>query len=592
MGAANESGIYDGLIGLIQSNKSNLVSYYFPYGVFDHEPGIFVPSPIQDAVPHLYSKRIVGQPADLEVLYVFFNFSASIWFYWVITMTICSIVILLIIQYKNNDPKIKLKKILKRLSRCGWNYAMLLIDQAPTDVSKKVPCTVIWTTIVIAIYYGIHMVFWSTLSADLSAKSPDYWIDSMEDLLYDPRNDHLQPATMKQWNTYRALTQSPKGSIERLLLERIESDRENSLIGIEEKYISAQWFMERILQVLNGIVDGNMVFIEESLYVDNIFSQIFCYMTDDSRNKISRITKSKNYVFNMPAAMIMSHSTHPSVVEMYTYRSLSSTEFGIFKTIVQTTSSGGRAEFGLESSTAAIICAETFLNILLKELEQDWFPMPLYFLKSFIYVCLSIFAMASYVLMYELFSNYAVYHSHDTSKNVVEPILTGQRPATSPACFSFTIAEVCNQEPIAGKSKQNPDDGIDDEIVEHISRHIKDRIELSDLIEEETSEIETCESETEKFYSTIAAEMSQNSIADSKVQKCIDDIKDKMIEYIPYHKRNKVEPITQITGTSSRIELDENQPKVSTLFDSIKFLPKNFKFTILHKNNSVVPLNE
>lgn len=317
MGTANESGIYDGAIGMVRSNKTNLVYSYFPYNIIDHEPGYFVPSPVPYSVPHIYSKRIYGKSqAGIHVLYVFFNFSPSIWFYWLISMTICSILILLVIQYQSSDHKIRFKKISKRLARCTWNYAMLLIDQAPTDVSKKVSCTLIWTIIVIAIYYGIHLVFWSTLSADLTAQSPDYWIDSLQDLLYEPRNLKLVPVTFLQWNTYKTLSVLAKDSDGGLLFDRIESNRD-SLVYLPLRTVDVPWISNTITRIVDEILAEKIVLIEEALWIDSFFSELLCYH-EMFQGKITNMVKSKNSVFSFPAAMILSHSTHPSIVELFT----------------------------------------------------------------------------------------------------------------------------------------------------------------------------------------------------------------------------------------------------------------------------------
>ena len=57
---------------------------------------------------------------------------------------------------------------------------------APIEISNLKSISIQWLAIVIAVYYGIHMIFMSTLSADLTADEPPKWIDSLKDLLYDP----------------------------------------------------------------------------------------------------------------------------------------------------------------------------------------------------------------------------------------------------------------------------------------------------------------------------------------------------------------------------------------------------------------------
>ena len=115
-----------------------------------------------------------------------------------------------------------------------WNFFMGTIDLAPTLISKRLPGNILWTGVIIAIFYGYHMIFMSTLSADLTVKDPDKWINNLHDLLYDPRFKSVTPTILSQTGMFQVLaTKTTEGSDERVLYERIIKNRNESMIKFE-----------------------------------------------------------------------------------------------------------------------------------------------------------------------------------------------------------------------------------------------------------------------------------------------------------------------------------------------------------------------
>lgn len=415
IGSPDKNGSYDGLIGYVQRNETNLVYVSLTYQSFDFEPGFLVPNPVPNFVPHIYTARIKGNLVSFDVLHAATNFNNETWLYWSISLTLCSITILTIIHFKKRRKKFRLKRNIKRFLKCNWNYVMLILDMAPLEVSKKVACSIIWTIIVIAVYYGIHMVFWSTLSADLSAKSPDSWIDTLDDLLFDPKFAQHRAVIFDQYLTYPMLLKSEKNSKERKLLDRVINSGEIVHVNMKEE---SQMSIATLLgDYLNGTSNGTMIIVEDSNIEDMALSEVSCYLEPE---KTKKIVKSKHPVFSYPTAMILSHDTPREVVELFTYRSLVGSETGQLKGAFARLYDLLREMNGIRPSINATICRETVLNILPKDHDQEWNPLPISFFFNFFLICSCILLIASAILYLEIVSNNisSVLESTDQNENI------------------------------------------------------------------------------------------------------------------------------------------------------------------------------
>lgn len=395
IGDPDENGTYDGAIGQIQSNELNTFQFFFPYDSVPYEPGIFVQSPVAAFTPHIYSGKINGsQQFGLQVQYLIHNFSFTIWLYWIISLTICSITIIAIIFFKSEMQELKIRKILKRFAYSYWNYIMLAFDMAPSVVSNKLSCSIIWTCIVLAIYYGIHMVFMSTFSADLSAKSPDFWIDSLDDLLFDPSFQSIRPTIFRMMNTYRALSQSIPGSKERIVLDRAKKLGGLEVVDIKDH----QQIFFKARGYLAGLQKREIAIIEDNFMVDNMVAKAACFMLPEL---VDGMVKSQYPVYNVPNAMILSKSTHPEVVKLFEYRSVNSVEFGIQDGTLRHYEKNMKQLIGVQGSMRGLLCELQFLNIIHKENDQEWLPLPFHFFEQFFISCSTILLASFFVLMFE-----------------------------------------------------------------------------------------------------------------------------------------------------------------------------------------------
>ena len=230
-GSDQGNGSYDGLIGFVQRNECNTVFVFVPYDSAPNEPGIFVPCFIPSFSPFIYSAKIAGKERRLNILHLYTNFTPHTWIYWIVSLTICAT--LLVFMHRKKRYKIKFR-VFRHFAKYFWDFFMGTIDLAPTVISKRLPANVLWTGIIIAIFYGFHMIFMSTLSADLTVKDPDKWINNLHDLLYDPEFKYVKPVIMSQLGMVQVLaTKTIPGSNERVLYERIVENRNDSMITFD-----------------------------------------------------------------------------------------------------------------------------------------------------------------------------------------------------------------------------------------------------------------------------------------------------------------------------------------------------------------------
>lgn len=310
--------------------------------------------------------------------------------------------------------------MLKRFIKSYWNYIMLTLDMAPTSVSRKLSCSILWAFIVLAIYYGIHMIFMSTFSADLSAKSPDYWIDSLDDLLFDQQYRHMKPTILKILNTYRVLEQSAEGSRENMLFRRsVESD---SVVDLDLKK-PPENLLKRAFDILAEVSNGNRSLVEDALVTDVGVGRVFCFI----QPKVIRgIVKSKYPGYNVPNFMVLSHNTHPKVVELFEYRSANNVELGVGDGAIRQYSESVRSLLAVPESIEGFMCEQKFLNMVPKVIEQDWNPLPMAFFTLFIIICSSIIFIALIVLIAEnvLYNLVRLLENGDNDQNGIAVLLS------------------------------------------------------------------------------------------------------------------------------------------------------------------------
>lgn len=202
------------------------------YDAAPFEPGKLIPFVLAQSDPKIYSLARTNKITIwFNVLDLYANFSPGIWGYFITALAICTILSMYCtIAMGSRTPSIK--RLILSVLQAWWDFFMLLMDLAPTSVSEYLSVGFIWSTVVLAMYYGIHIVLMNTLSADLMAAYPLPTIDTLPDLLHEPEFRNVKPIVSDILNMLNMLETAQNDSIEHELYIRIMSNND-SIFSVE-----------------------------------------------------------------------------------------------------------------------------------------------------------------------------------------------------------------------------------------------------------------------------------------------------------------------------------------------------------------------
>lgn len=383
------------MIGEIQRNEVNSAFSFLPYDSVPDEPGIFVPAPIFAFSPFIYStKHHNGDVIHLNILSLYTNFSSEEWTYWFTAFTLCSAI--LVSMHRRKRYRVRVNEMNSFL-KYYWDFFMLTMDLAPTEISKLLSANVLWAFIVIGVYYGFHMIFMSTLSADLTVPQSDKWINNLKDLLYEKPFDSLTPTIISHLSMPQVLSRSENGSDERVLYDRIIANRNNSIVEFELTDLPK--LMEKLFNMLYEMTSLKIAVIEDSMFMDTYVEHFLCHMIP-YRAKLT--VKSEENILGAPMAMLISQDTNQEVVKLFAYRSRNGAEFGIFKGVSQVKMPGAVTEIsGIAKTIDGYQCADLLRGMIMESMDQGWQPLPISFFVWFILICCSIIVFSYFALKIE-----------------------------------------------------------------------------------------------------------------------------------------------------------------------------------------------
>lgn len=274
---------------------------------------------------------------------------------------------------------------------------MVSVDMVPNCVSKKLYVSIQWTSIVLAVYYGIHVIFMSTLSADLTINEPAKSIEKLQDLLYDGSFQSMRPTMLSQLNMLGVLETSAPGSDERLLLDRARES--NSTLTFDLRGFRVASIAETAMQVMVDMANHTRAFIGDRTFFDPLINHGICHMLPI---EVSKLAKKGEPVFDIPQAVLISHSTHAQIVKLFAYRLMTITEFAMFKAFMRDKLACIMDGIGVVKSLEGYQCADVQQGTLYRDLEPpEWNPLHTGFFNRFIRILCSMIGLAMVVLFFE-----------------------------------------------------------------------------------------------------------------------------------------------------------------------------------------------
>lgn len=283
---------------------------------------------------------------------------------------------------------------------------MLLVDVAPTDVSTIPSIVVLWVSIVLAMFYGIHIILMNTMSVDLVASTPNQSIEHLHELLYEEKFSGVKPMVFDMFHTALILSNSLNDTDERVLYDRLTSHK-GGIVRLDSMDYKSEQFVSRFNELFTGLENGTLALIEDSTIYDRNIKLYGCHYLP---KMFRRIKVSKRPILPGIQASLVAHYTPPEILKLLEYRMRVWYELGLTYGIFNHWKLKNMpALLGRELNTAGYECEDMFSNKLLKDFEQDIpSPFPIEFFQRLFCICLGMIGSGLVLLFYEIFYTYTL----------------------------------------------------------------------------------------------------------------------------------------------------------------------------------------
>lgn len=289
--------------------------------------------------------------------------------------------------------RVTISQSTRALLETWWDYFMLFVDLAPTDVSNFVCIQVLWVTIVLAVYYSIHMILYNTQSADMSVTTPGATIKTMNDLLHEEEFKSVKPMIANFNSMVTVLSKSEEGTDSRRMYDKIVS--EGGVLDVEP-WKKDYEHIKQAQKIWYQMLDGLVAVIEDS-------SVLVSYVKHTAYHNNAKLTRrlkiSQQVISPGLKGRIVSHDTNYEVYKLYEFRSRALYDLGLAEGEVQyfkTTMFPGY--WNVELRGSGFECEESFLGTLIKEFHEELplpFPITFYFKLMHVNFILILIAMIS-----------------------------------------------------------------------------------------------------------------------------------------------------------------------------------------------------
>lgn len=309
------------MIGLIQRNEAHLMSQFIRPDSTPFEPGILLTFSSMDDSPRIYSMK--PHPIDdkmVDIVYLLNNFNITIWCFLFTGLIISSIVFIFIsYSFRSMSPN----DIADQFFKSFWHYFTLSVDAAPSTISSYKSDIILWTSIVLSVFYDIHLILMGTLSPDLTCPVMTRMIDTLDDLLYDTEFNSTVPIIFRQFNMFSVLKNSRNGTGERELFNKIMANTSTSVIELDLD--NSEDTGSIVLDLLKKVGNQQIAIIENSEVITTQKAYTGCYVEPEIMRKMK---PSREIIAQSILSGLMSKSTSLEVQKFLQYRLLTFDEFG------------------------------------------------------------------------------------------------------------------------------------------------------------------------------------------------------------------------------------------------------------------------
>ncbi|MCZ6910509.1 MAG: hypothetical protein O7C56_06075, partial [Rickettsia endosymbiont of Ixodes persulcatus] len=203
IGTANETGHYNGVIGLIQRDEADVSLVNI--ALDDLLSDTVLPGPATNAKDGVILTQYRPQlTIPLDLLDSVRNFSDGLWcFYFISCLLIIAILVCIGIKFQSLD----LKTIVSSVYSHSWNVNMAFFDQveySPSDIKRRI----LWFMFCVFLFFTFE-TFGAMMSSDIAVKNPVRQVETLEDVA---TMDDVKPRFFPQMSSIDAFSHSPENS--------------------------------------------------------------------------------------------------------------------------------------------------------------------------------------------------------------------------------------------------------------------------------------------------------------------------------------------------------------------------------------------
>ena len=333
-GSPDGNGTYSGLIGMVQSGELDTVALSFNPAHLPYEPVAVGPAVVpSDQTLVSVSKKAKPQPVEIID---WFKIPDPITYEFVGFLFLISIVLLTIFHYYD-QPFAKLKKRRVTWTFChnAFNCYTLTIDQegfSPTNGPQQV----LTAALALFMFFMIEAIFKNLLSTDKTIEKLVPQIDTIQDLLENPKFSEYIPVVFEGfWHIDGLKTASPETDEGKLWAKMMQTKNE-SVIKWGKSEAQMREFSKISTDLLFKFLDRKRVMIFDRELTSRI-KQALCripkYLLTESLNFSSlELIHIATQTFSAGSLHIpLSHKLPQGVKKYLDYRYRTAFEFGLLK---------------------------------------------------------------------------------------------------------------------------------------------------------------------------------------------------------------------------------------------------------------------
>ena len=305
------NGTYTSVIGFIQRNEADILTFFVRPDSLPHEPGIIGPV-IAEADVSILSARVRMQTKiSTRQLTVFFKNFPGINYAFILLTTIICMVMYLIMEHRDMSliERISTTNLLTLLEKTSHGF----MDSINLDASRTTG-RIVWGSFLIFLFFAVYGLFLSKIGADMVTVKEPQEFERPDELI---ENDNVTIMTVKQVYLHRLLDDELESRPESLMaqVKRKMIANPKAVLDIKKIIGDPQKAVEANLQLLAALLNNEAALLQENVFL-KYYQRLSCaiYTEDATLLRMSQATYAPGTL-----NFIYSHKIDPKVRQALDY---------------------------------------------------------------------------------------------------------------------------------------------------------------------------------------------------------------------------------------------------------------------------------